>query len=197
MTVSMEQVKLLREKTNAGFMDCKAALIETSGDIEKAIDVLRKKGLAIAAKKSSRAAKDGCIESYIHLGGKMGVLLEINCETDFVAKNDQFKQFVKDVAMQIAAANPQYLKIEDVPQDVIARENEIFKSQAGDKPAHIVEKMLKGKLNKFYQEVCLLEQVFIKDDKTKIKDYLASIIAKVGENIIIRRFTRYQLGEEI
>jgi len=197
MTVSTDKIKLLRDKTNAGFMDCKNALENTKGDVDKAVDELRKKGLAIAAKKSSRVAKEGCIESYIHLGGKIGVLVEINCETDFVARNEQFKQFVKDVAMQIAASNPRYLKIEDVPQEIVEKEKEILKAQAPDKPANILEKMLVGKLNKFYQEVCLLEQLYIKDDKIKIKDYLTSVVAKIGENIVIRRFTRYQLGEEI
>jgi len=193
----MDQIKLLREKTNAGFMDCKNALLEVKGNIDKAIEVLRKRGLVIAAKKSSRAAKEGCIESYIHLGGKIGVLVEINCETDFVARNEQFRQFVKDIAMQIAATNPRFLKVEDVPPEVTEKEKEILKSQAGNKPQAILEKMISGKLNKFYQEVCLLEQPFIKDEKIKIKDYLTSVIAKIGENIVIRRFTRYQLGEEI
>lgn len=197
MTITTEQIKLLREKTNAGFMDCKKVLIETNGDIEKAIAELRKKGLAVAAKRASRTAKQGCIQSYIHLGGKIGVLVEVNCETDFVARNEQFKEFVKDVAMQIAASNPQYLKIEDVPQEVIEKEKEIIVSQAKGKQANVIEKMAAGKLNKFYQEVCLLEQPYVKDDKIKIKDYLNSIIAKIGENIIIRRFSRYELGEEI
>lgn len=197
MTVSMDKVKLLREKTNAGFMDCKSALTEADGDMEKAVDILRKKGLVIASKKSSRAAKDGCVESYIHMGGKIGVLVEINSETDFVARNEQFRQFVKDIAMQIAASNPRYLRRENVPQEIIEREKEIFKAQAGNKPAHVLEKMLEGKLNKFFQENCLLEQLFIKDDKITIKDYLTSVIARIGENIVIRRFTRYQLGEEL
>jgi len=197
MTVSTDKIKMLREKTNAGFMDCKDALVKTKGDVDKAVDELRKKGLAIAAKKSSRVAKEGCIESYIHLGGKIGVMVEVNCETDFVARNEQFKQFIKDVAMQIAASNPRYLKTEDVPQEIVEKEKEILKAQAPDKPANILEKMITGKLNKFYQEVCLLEQPYIKDDKIKIKDYLTSVIAKIGENIVIRRFTRYQLGEEI
>ncbi|MFH2138319.1 MAG: translation elongation factor Ts [Candidatus Omnitrophota bacterium] len=197
MTVSAEQVKILREKTNAGFMECKKALAETDGNIDKAVELLRKRGVAVAAKKSSRSAKEGLVESYIHIGGKIGVLLEVNCETDFVARNDSFKQFVSDVAMQIAATNPQYLKPEDVPAEIVAKEKEILASQAGDKPAHILEKMLEGKISKFYSEVCLLEQPFVKDDKIKIKEYLTNIIAKIGENILIRRFTRYQIGEEI
>ncbi|MCP4649114.1 MAG: translation elongation factor Ts [PVC group bacterium] len=197
MTVSAELVKQLRDKTNAGFMDCKKALAETKGDLDKAVDILRKRGVAVAAKKSSRTAKDGLVQSYIHMGGKIGVLVEINCETDFVARNESFQQFVKDVAMHVAAANPQYLKPEDVPAEIIEKEKEIMAGQAPDKPAHILEKMLVGKLNKFYAEVCLLEQPFVKDDKMKIKDYLNSVIANIGENILIRRFTRYQLGEEL
>ncbi|MBI4844931.1 MAG: translation elongation factor Ts [Candidatus Omnitrophica bacterium] len=197
MTISTEQIKLLREKTNAGFMDCKKVLMETGGDIEKAISELRKKGLAIAAKRSGRTAKEGLVESYVHLGGKLGVLLEVNCETDFVARNEQFKEFVKDLAMQVAATNPQYISPEDVPQELVEKEKEIFKSQVQDKPAAILEKMLVGKLNKYYQEICLLEQQFIKDDKIKVKDYLNSVIVKIGENIVVRRFVRFQLGEEI
>ena len=196
MTVTTEQIKTLREKTNAGFMDCKKALQETGGDVEKAVAELRKKGLAVVAKRAGRTAKEGCVESYIHLGGKIGVLVEVNCETDFVARNEQFKEFVKDLAMQIAAASPQYLNIEEVPREIIEKEKEIFKAQAGDKPANVLEKMMEGKINKFYQEICLLEQPYVKDDKIKIKDYLNSVIAKIGENIVIRRFTRYQLGEE-
>ena len=197
MTVSADQIKLLREKTNAGFMDCKKALTESGGDIEKAISELRKKGLAVAAKRAGRSVKEGIVESYIHLGGKIGVLIEVNCETDFVARNEQFKEFVKDVAMQLAATNPQYLTPEEVPQDIIEKEKEIISSQAKDKPANVIEKMVAGKLNKFYQEVCLLEQLFVKNDNIKIKDYLNSVIGKIGENIMIRRFARYQLGEEI
>jgi elongation factor Ts len=197
MAVTTEQIKLLREKTNAGFMDCKKVLEKTNGDMDEAVSELRKKGLAVAAKRASKTAKEGLIESYIHLGGKIGVLVEINCETDFVARNEQFQQFVKDVAMHIAAACPQFLDKEDVPEDLVAKEKEIITSQAGDKPANVVEKMVVGKLNKFYQEVCLMEQLFVKNDKIKIKDYLNDIIAKIGENIKIRRFTRYQIGEEI
>ncbi|MFH1459341.1 MAG: translation elongation factor Ts [Candidatus Omnitrophota bacterium] len=197
MAVSTEQIKLLREKTGAGFMDCKKVLSETGGDIEKAIAELRKKGLAVAAKRSGRTAKEGLVESYIHMGGKIGVMVEINCETDFVARNEDFKQFVKDVAMHIAAANPTYLNSDEVPEEIIEREKDIIKSQAGNKPANVVEKMIAGKLNKFYQEVCLLDQPFVKDDKISIKDYLNSVIAKIGENILIRRFARFQLGEEL
>ncbi len=196
MTVTTENIKSLRERTQAGFMDCKKALLETGGDMEKAVDLLRKKGLALAAKKASRTAKEGLVSSYIH-GNKIGVLVEVNCETDFVARNEQFQEFVRDVAMQVAAAMPQYVRPEDVPEEIIQREKEIFRSQAGDKPEHILEKMMEGKLNKFFSEVCLLEQPFIKDDKIKIKDYLHSLVGKIGENIVIRRFTRYQLGEEV
>ncbi|MCK4994790.1 MAG: translation elongation factor Ts [Candidatus Omnitrophica bacterium] len=197
MSVSADQIKSLREKTNAGFMDCKKVLIETDGDIEKAIAALRKKGLAVAAKRAGKAAKEGLVESYIHLGGKIGVLVEVNCETDFVAKNEQFQQFVKDVAMQIAAAHPQFLEPSQVPAELVEKEKEIITAQAGNKPANVIEKMIAGKINKFYSEVCLLEQPFVKDDKIKIKDYLNSIIAKIGENIKIRRFSRFQLGEDL
>lgn len=197
MAVTTEQIKLLREQTNAGFMDCKNVLLKTNGNMEEAVSELRKKGLAVAAKRADKAAKEGIIESYIHLGGKIGVLVEINCETDFVARNEQFQQFIRDVAMQIAATSPLFLNKEDVPAALLAKEREIISSQAGDKPANVVEKMVDGKINKFYQEVCLLEQTYIKDDKLKIKDCLNSLIAKMGENIRIRRFTRYQIGEEI
>ena len=197
MTVSMDQIKTLREKTNAGFMDCKKALAETGGDIEKAISELRKKGLAVAAKRSGRTAKEGLVESYIHLGGKIGVLVEVNCETDFVARNEEFKQFVKDVAMHIAASSPQYLTSDEVPEDVIEKEKEIIRVQAKGKPENVVEKMVQGKINKFFGEVCLMDQPYVKDDKIKIKDYLNAIIGKIGENIVIRRFSRFQLGEEI
>jgi len=196
MPVSMDQIKQLRDKTNAGFMDCKQALEDTKGDIDQAVQELRKKGLVVAAKRGGRAAKEGLVSAYIHHGGKVGVLLEVNCETDFVARNEKFQEFVKDVAMQIAAANPQYLAKEDVPAEAIEREKEVFKAQAGDKPAAVLEKMMVGKLNKFYQETCLLQQLFVKDDKRTIQDYLTEITGQIGENIVIRRFARYQLGEE-
>ena len=197
MTVTTEQIKKLRDKTNAGFMDCKKALEDTGGDIEKAIAELRKKGIAVAAKRAGKSAKEGLIDAYIHLGGKIGVMVEVNSETDFVARNEMFKQFVKDVAMQIAAANPQYISPEDVPQSVLDGEKDIIASQAKGKPANVIEKMVAGKISKFYEEVCLLEQPFVKDDKLKVKDYLNDIIAKIGENISIRRFVRYQLGEDV
>jgi len=191
-----DDIKALREKTGAGMMACKDALKEANGGMEKAIEILRKKGVSIATKKSSRTAKEGIIESYIHHGSKIGVILEVNCETDFVAKNQDFKKFVRDVAMQIAAALPRYVRKEDVPKLVLDKEREIIKAQIKDKPANMIEKIAEGKLEKFYEEVCLLEQPFIKDPNLKIKDLLTSIIAKIGENIIIKRFVRYQVGEE-
>jgi len=193
----IDAIKRLREKTNAGIVDCKKALKESGGDIDKAIEVLRKQGISMASKKAGRAAKEGRIESYIHLGGKIGVLVEVNCETDFVARNDDFKTFVKDIAMQIAAANPIYVKREDVPDSAKSKETEIIKAQMKNKPAQAVDKILEGKLAKFYEEVCLLEQPFIKDTNIKVNDLLTSMIAKIGENIIIRRFMRYQVGEEL
>lgn len=194
-TISAESVKELREKTGAGMMECKKALTESNGDFEKAIDLLRQKGLASAQKKSGRTASEGLIESYIHMG-KIGTMVEINCETDFVARTDDFKELAKDVAMHIAAANPLYLSREDVPQDVTDREKEIYKAQVADKPPQVVEKIIQGKLEKFYTDVCLLDQIFIKDpdQKKKIKDLVTDKIAKLGENILIRRFARFQLG---
>lgn len=196
MTVTAEMVKELRERTGAGLMNCKRALSESSGDIEKAIDMLRQKGLATASKKSGRTASEGLVGSYIHLD-KLGVLVEINCETDFVARTDDFKGLVKDVAMHIAAANPAYVSRENVPQDVIEREKEIYRGQVLNKPPQVVEKILEGKLEKFYGDTCLLEQIFIKDpeQKQRIKDLVTEKIAKLGENIVVRRFVRFQLGE--
>jgi elongation factor Ts len=196
MTVSADKVKDLREKTGAGLMDCKRALSETGGDMEKAIDMLRQKGLATAAKKSGRTASEGLIGSYIHMD-KLGVMVEVNCETDFVARTDDFRALVKDIAMHIAAANPQYVSREDVQQDVIDRELEIYKVQVADKPPQVVQKILDGKIDKFFGDVCLLEQIFIKDadQKLKIKDLITEKVAKLGENIVVRRFARFQLGE--
>jgi elongation factor Ts len=196
MTVTADKVKELREKTNAGMMDCKKALSESGGDMEKAIDILRQKGLATAAKKAGRSASQGLIDSYIHMD-KIGVLVEINCETDFVAKTDDFKRLVRDIAMHIAAANPTYVSREDIPQDVIEREREIYRAQVTNKPPQIVEKIIDGKLEKFFSDTCLLEQVFIKDPegKQKIKDLITEKVAKLGENIVLRRFARFQLGE--
>jgi len=193
----LDKVKLLREKTSAGMMDCKHALAESGGDLEKAVEILRKKGISMASKKSSRAAKEGVVASYIHMNGKIGVLVEVNCETDFVARNDEFKNFVKDITMQIAAASPTFISRDEVPQDLLAKEAEIIKEQNKGKPEQALVKIVEGKLNNFYQEACLLEQPFIKDQKVFIKDILTALIAKTGENIVIRRFTRYQLGESI
>jgi len=199
MAVSATDVKDLREKTGAGMMDCKKALTECDGDMEKAIDFLRKKGLSAAAKKADRIASEGLVGSYIHAGGKIGVLLEVNCETDFVAKTDDFQQLVKDLCMHIAAANPGYVRREEVPAAELDREKEIYKDQArqSGKPDNILDKIVEGKLEKFYSDVCLLDQVFVKDPdgKKKIKDLVTEKIAKIGENISIRRFSRYQLGE--
>lgn len=195
-TISAESVKNLREKTGAGMMECKKALTESNGDFEKAVDLLRQKGLASAHKKSGRTASEGLIDSYIHMG-KIGTMVEVNCETDFVARTDDFKELLKDISMHIAAANPVYLSREDVPQNVIEREKEIYKAQVSGKPPQVVEKIIEGKLEKFYSDVCLLDQIFIKDpdQKKKIKDLVTEKIAKLGENIVIRRFARFQLGE--
>ncbi|MCX6970283.1 MAG: translation elongation factor Ts [Verrucomicrobia bacterium] len=195
--ISASVVKELREKTNAGMMDCKRALTEASGDLAAAEDILRKKGIASAGKKSSRAAKEGAIASYIHLQGKVGVLVEINCETDFVAKNDIFRDFVKDVTLHIAAANPLYVSREQVPEKLILSEREIYAAQVQGKPANIVDKIVDGKVDKFYSTICLLEQPFIKNPDLTIKDLLTSKIAELGENMIIRRFTRYMVGEDL
>lgn len=195
--VSPTLVKQLREKTNAGMMDCKKALVEAGGDLEKAEDILRKKGIASASKKASRSVKEGVVASYIHLQGKVGVLVEVNCETDFVAKNDIFREFVKDLTLHIAAAHPVYVIRDEVPEAVIEREREIYREQVKGKPANVVEKIVDGKLDKFYGSVCLLDQAFIKDPDKTIKDLVASKIAELGENIVIRRFARFAVGEEL
>ena len=192
--IAADSVRNLREKTGAGLMACKPALTESGGDFEKAVDILRQKGLATAAKKAGRTASQGLIGSYIHMD-KIGVLVEINCETDFVARTDDYKELVKDVAMHVAAASPQYLTREDVPQDVLEREKEIYRGQVTGKPAQVVEKIVEGKLEKFYTDTCLLDQLFVKDPDKKIKDILTEKVAKLGENIVIRRFVRFQLGE--
>ena len=195
-TISAELVKNLREKTGAGMMDCKKALTESNGDFEKAIDLLRQKGLATALKKSGRNVSEGLIESYIHMG-RIGTMIEVNCETDFVARTDDFKELVKDVAMHVAAANPLYLARENVPQDVVDREKEIYRAQVEGKPPQVIDKIIEGKLEKFYADNCLLDQIFIKDPDQK-KTVIALVtekIAKLGENIIVRRFARFQLGE--
>ncbi len=198
MDISVELIKTLREKTGCGMMDCKKALKEAKGDAEKATDILRKKGLASAAKRAGRTAAQGLIDSYIHIGGKIGVLVEVNCESDFVGRNIEFQAFVKDISMQIAASSPQYVSREEVPEGIIKHEKDILETQAKQegKPAKAVEKIVAGRLEKFYAEVCLLDQPFIKDPKTTVKDLLANLVAKIGENIVIRRFTRYQLGEK-
>lgn len=195
--ITASMVKELREATGAGMMDCKKALTETKGNMEKAVDFLREKGLAAAAKKADRIAAEGVVASYIHGDGRIGVLVEINCETDFVAKTDEFKALAKDVAMQIAATNPIYLKREDVPESVLAHEREVLRVQALNegKPEKIVDKMIVGRIEKYYKENCLLEQEFIKDTDKTVTQMVTEKIAKIGENINVRRFTRYQLGE--
>jgi elongation factor Ts len=189
-------VKQLRDKTNAGMMDCKNALVESAGDLSKAEDILRKKGIASASKKASRTAKEGVVASYIHLQGKVGVLVEINCETDFVAKNDIFRDFVKDITLHIAAAHPLYVSREQVPAESVEKEREIYRAQVTGKPANIVEKIVEGKIDKFFSNVCLLDQAFIKNPDQTIKELVSSKIAELGENIVIRRFARYAVGEE-
>jgi elongation factor Ts len=198
LNITSQMVKELRVKTGAGMMDCKEALTDAAGDFEKAIDYLRKKGMSAATKRSSKAAKDGVIASYIHMGGKIGVLVEVNCETDFVAKTDDFQQFAKDITMHIAAANPLFIKPDEIPVEVIEREKEIYRSQAlaEKKPEKIWDKILEGKLKKYYEDVCLINQKFIKDTDITVETLLNNMIAKTGENIIIRRFARYQLGED-
>jgi elongation factor Ts len=197
MAVTAAMVKELREKTGAGMLDCKKALEEAGGDMTKASEILREKGLAAAANKAGRAATEGVVESYIHAGGRIGVLVEVNCETDFVAKTDSFREFVKDIAMQIAASNPKYVRKEEVPQEELDKEREILKNQALNegKPAHIVDKMVEGRLGKYYEEICLLEQPFIKDPDKKVSTLLNEKIGQIGENISIRRFARFELGE--
>lgn len=199
MSITSAMVKELRDKTGAGIMDCKEALNVSVGDFEKAIDYLRKKGMSAATKRSSKAAKDGVVASYIHMGGRIGVLVEVNCETDFVAKTADFQLVAKDLAMHVAAANPLYLKPEEIPSDVISREKEIYKSQAlaEKKPEKIWEKIIEGKLKKYYEDVCLLNQKFIKDTDITVETLINNMIAKTGENIVIRRFARFQLGEEL
>ncbi|MBS6943704.1 MAG: translation elongation factor Ts [Clostridiales bacterium] len=197
MAITASLVKELREKTGAGMMDCKKALTEADGNMEKATEILREKGLAAAAKKSGRIAAEGVVASYIHMGGRIGVLVEVNCETDFVAKTDQFQSFVRDIAMQIAASNPLYLSSEEVPQDTIDKEKEILRIQAINegKPEKIVNNMVEGRIKKYFKEVCLLDQPFVKDPDKSIADYVKEQIAALGENITIRRFTRYEMGE--
>ncbi|MBI3811194.1 MAG: translation elongation factor Ts [Nitrospirae bacterium] len=198
MAVDATLVRDLREKTGAGILDCQKALTQTGGDVTKAIDFLRQKGLATAEKKAGRTTNDGLVVSYIHAGNRLGVLLEVNCETDFVAKTDDFQELARDLAMHVAAANPRHIKREDVPADILDKEKEIFLAQAKEsgKPAAVLDKIVAGRLEKFYAETCLLEQPFVKDPGVTIKDLLGQKIAKLGENISIRRFTRFRLGEE-
>lgn len=200
MSVDAAQVKELRERTGAGFMDCKQALAQAKGDLEKAADLLRQKGAARAAQKATRSTGEGLVSAYIHPGGKLGVLLEVNCETDFVARNPEFQELVKDLAMQIAAADPPplYIQKEDVPPEVLEKEKQVFYAQARTlgKPDQVVDQIVQGRIEKFYAEVCLLEQPFIKDPEIRIKDLITQKIAKIGENIRVRRFTRYRLGQD-
>ncbi|BBO79287.1 elongation factor Ts [Desulfosarcina widdelii] len=196
--ITAAMVKELREKSGAGMMDCKAALSECGGDMEKAIDYLRKKGIATAAKRAGRATSEGTVQSYIHMGGKIGVMVEVNCETDFVAKTDDFKDFAKNIAMHVAATNPVGIVPEDVPRDVIDREREIYKAQVLEmgKPENMVEKIAEGKLNKFFKESCLMNQQYVKEPDKTVADYLNEVIAKTGEKITIKRFARFQIGAE-
>ena len=199
MSVEATAVKALRERTGAGIMDCKRALAETGGDMEKAVDYLRQKGLAAAAKRAGRATREGLVGAYIHAGGRIGVLIEVDCETDFVARNAEFQGLVKDLAMHVAAASPRYVRREDVPEEVVAREKAIYRAQAQEagKPEKIWDKIVEGKLEKFYAETCLMEQVFVKDPEGKqtVGDLVKEKIAKIGENIVVRRFARFQVGE--
>ena len=197
MNISASMIKELRERTSAGLNDCKKALTETNGDMEKAADYLREKGLAAAAKKAGRIASEGIVEAYIHGGGRIGVLVEVNCETDFVARNDVFRGFVKDVAMHIAATNPLYVSKDDVPAEDIEKEKAVLRAQALNegKPEKIVDKMVEGRISKFYENYCLLEQPFVKDPEKKVSDILNGLIATIGEKITVRRFVRYEKGE--
>jgi elongation factor Ts len=198
LEVTATAVKELRDKTNAGMMDCKKALLDTHGDMEKAIDLLRQKGLAKALKRAGKETSEGMVHSYIHAGGRLGVLLEVNCETDFAAKSEDFAEFVKNVAMHVAASNPLGVQREDIPPDILQRERDIYLAQAREtgKPENILEKMVDGKMRKFFEESVLLEQRYIKDTDKTIQDYLNELVAKIGEKIIIRRFARFQLGGE-
>jgi elongation factor Ts len=197
--ISASDVKVLRERTQAGMMDCKKALEESAGDMDKAADWLSKKGLAQVSKKAGRVAAEGAVQSYIHMGGKIGVLLEVNCESDFVARGEDFQGFVKDVAMHICAANPMYLKREDVPEADIAKEREIYKAQVieSGKPANVADKIVEGKLTKWYADVCLMEQPWVREPKMTIEELRASVVQKTGENVTVRRFARWVLGEGI
>ena len=198
MEVTAEKVKELRERTGIGMMECKSALSECGCDMDKAIEILRKKGHARAEAKASRAAKEGVVGSYIHMNGRIGVLIEVNCESDFVARNCEFQELVKELGMQIAAAKPRYISSSDVPEDLVAQEKEIIKAQLGDmkKPPEIMEKIVQGKLGKFFAEICLLDQPYIREDKIKVRDLITRLVAKVGENIKVGRFARYEIGQD-
>ncbi|MBL9182147.1 MAG: translation elongation factor Ts [Verrucomicrobiaceae bacterium] len=195
--ISAKVVMALREKTNAGMMDCKKALAEAGGDIEKAETILRKKGITKAGSKGDRQTKEGIISSYIHMAGRIGVLIEVNCETDFVARNEIFQAFVRDISLHIAAASPKFIRREEIPEALIAKEKEIAAEQIKDKPAAIVEKIVQGKIDKIFAEQCLLEQAFIKNPDITISDFVKSKIAELGENLVVRRFVRYAVGEEV
>jgi elongation factor Ts len=195
--IKAAMVKQLREKTGAGMMDCKKALLEVKGDMDKALEFLRKKGLATAQKRAGRAMTEGTVQSYIHMTGKLGVMVEVNCETDFVAKNEDFKEFAKNIDMHIAASNPLGIKPEDIPEEIVENEKDIYRAQALEtgKPENVLEKIVEGKLKKFYQENCLLNQPFVRDPDISVADLMNELIAKIGENITIKRFVRYQIGE--
>lgn len=198
MSFDANAVKELRERTGAGVMDCKKALLETQGDMQKAIEYLRQKGLAVAAKKAQRAAREGIVDAYVHAGGRIGVLVELDCETDFVARTDEFKNLAHELAMQVAALNPSYVSRDDVPASVIEKEREILKAQAKEegRPQKVLDKVVEGRISKFYESACLLEQPYIRDEDVKVRDLINDVIAKVGENIVVRRFVRFEVGEE-
>jgi elongation factor Ts len=197
--VDAKSVKELRERTGAGVMDCKKALAEAKGDMEKAVEILRRRGEAVATKKAHRAAREGIIGSYVHFGGKIGVLVEVNCETDFVANTQEFRDLAKDLAMQIASTQPKYVSPQDVPEEVVRREEEYYREQAlaEGKPQNVIDRIVEGRMKKFYSEVCLLEQPFVKDDEITVRERIQRTISQVGENIVVRRFQRYQVGEEL
>lgn len=196
MRIPVKMVKDLRQETGAGVLACRKALEAANGDFDRAVEILRKQGLAMAAKKASRETREGLIGSYVHMGSKVAALVEVDCESDFVARTDQFQALAKDLAMQVVAARPRWVRIEDVPVDVIEKEKEIYLKQLGDtqKPQHIVDRIIEGKLGKFYEENCLLEQPFIKDDELKVRDLITGTVAKLGENIVVRRFARLEVG---
>ena len=196
MGISAKDVKALRDKTGCGMMDCKEALTEADGDVDKAVEILRKKGIAKAGKKSARAASEGAVGSYIHAGGKIGVLVEMGCETDFVARNEEFQDLLKEICMQVAASAPLAISAEDLPEEELEKEKDIYRAQITNKPPEIIEKIVQGKVKAYYKEVCLLEQPWIRDPKVTVKDLIAEKIGKLGENMVVRRFVRYQLGDE-